>query len=347
MLRIIMGMVMSINANVGVANEPSRVANPIVKGVHYIGATVSNLNNSRDIYQASADLQPVTSAKVENDPWLDRLAGRSGVKVSTQLMKSVNAQLNLMQFARPSAEAKQYSAVAVAGPGIAHVCYHIAKSTGAYEKFLQLGATVMGARDMVKFNEEGPMSYAYVKDKDGLILEIEQVDVEALNPEKSLKHDYRIRHIALSTPNIDKAVAFYSTLLETTNPSRAGDLTPHSGEKFDQVTGLTGTAIEMVWFQIRNLELEIVQYHSYKTELPSKPRPIDAIGYNAIVFDVTDLTAAKKKLLEAGGTLVKTPKNVMDKSIFYGRDLDGNLLGFQILANDSPYSSQNFEDNGI
>ena len=120
-----------------------------------------------------------------------------------------------------------------------------------------------------------------------------------------------------------------------------------SGEMVDDVSGIPGAKIEMAWFQLRNLELEIIQYHEPETPPLSEPRPFDALGYNMIVFDVTDLTAAREKLIAAGGEVVLETQSLQGGQIFFGRDPDGNLIGFQTLPADSPYSSKQFKDNGL
>lgn len=65
-----------------------------------------------------------------------------------------------------------------------------------------------------------------------------------------------------------------------------------------------------------------------------------------IVFDVTYLTAAKEKLIAAGGTIESATHLLDGGEIFFGRDPDHNLLGFQRLNESSLYSAKNFKDDG-
>jgi hypothetical protein len=65
-----------------------------------------------------------------------------------------------------------------------------------------------------------------------------------------------------------------------------------------------------------------------------------------IVFDVNDLVAAEAKFVAAGGTLETLDPSLDDDTIFFGRDPDGNLLGFQDVPDSSVFSSQNFVNNG-
>jgi hypothetical protein len=52
-------------------------------------------------------------------------------------------------------------------------------------------------------------------------------------------------------------------------------------------------------------------------------------------------------LLNAGGKLEMDTQSIEDSDMFFGRDPDGNLLGFQRSAENSLYSAKNFANNGI
>ena len=66
-----------------------------------------------------------------------------------------------------------------------------------------------------------------------------------------------------------------------------------------------------------------------------------------IVFDVSDLAVARASLLAAGGEVVSEVAQMDAGEIFFGRDPDGNLLGFQVTSPDAVVSSQNFDGNGL
>lgn len=329
------------------AVDPDRQTK-IIRGVNYVGVSVSNLERAVALYAEAGDLKPVKSGSLENSDAIDALAGRSGAVAKTQLMKSVNGQLQFMQFANPSAEARAASATPVNGPGIAHVCYQVDKQTGAYERFLSGGAKPIGNPELVQLNPDRPVEYGYIKDQDSIVVEIEHVDISKLNLPEPPKNKYRLRHVALATPDIDRIVDFYSVLLEDDNPRRFGWWSfGLSGEVFDQVSGFKDTEIKMAWFQIRNMELEIGEYLNPAVKGHERPKPIDALGYNMIVFDVSDIELARQKFLEAGGT-IETSIEAMDGGhIVFGRDPDGNIVGLQVTPPGAAVSAQNFEDNGI
>lgn len=318
----------------------------IIQGVNYIGASVKDIDQSASLYLDAVDLQPVDQSVISENPLFDTLAGRTGVLAQTQLMRSINAQVRFMQFANPSKEALATPHMDVQGPGIAHVCYQVNHNTEAYQKFLAGGAKYIGDKEMVQINPKNPVYYAYARDHSGLIAEIEHVDVSKLNLPKPPEHKYRIRHVSLATPNIDRIVDFYTTFLNQPSPRRVGEWFPLGNDDTTKVSGLPGSKLEMAWFQVRNLELEIFQYHSHPTKDLVKPRPLDALGYNMIVFDVSDMDAARKRLVDAGGTVVTEAGPMDGGQIMFGRDPDGNLLGLQTSAPDAVVSSKNFKNNG-
>lgn len=323
--------------------QPSRPDDAVVSGVNYVGLTVADINRAEEFYSGVANVSKVDASEFASKPIFDMLAGRAGVKVATSLMRSSNAQIRLMQFEQPSAAAKAANNVKVYGPGIAHMAFQVAKTTNTYKRFLNAGGTHIGHPD-IQLNTRTKVAYAYAYDLDNTIIEIEEIDVEALDLPEPPKNEYRIRHISLATPDIERAADFYATLLQVTNGRRAGPLT---GEAAVNVTGEKGAEMEFAWFQVRNLELEIIQYVSHPTERAKMPRPVDASGFNMIVFDVTDMAALRARFVAAGGTIVLENKTLDGSDILFGRDLDGNLLGFQKLPQTSVLSAKNFADNGL
>jgi len=329
-----------------VSTKPLDRAWAVIDGVNFVGMTVSDIESSAALYSSAADLSAVASDGIGNELSI-ALKIDDSINIKSRLMRSVNTQLLFMQFNSEQGDALQQSPVPVNGPGIAHVCYQVNAVTGSYQKFLKGGASTMGNPEMVKLNPKNPVSYAYAKDPDGIMFEVEHVDVAALNLPEPPKNDYRIRHVSISTTDMDRIVKFYSVLLEEPNPRRAGRFFGFSNEKIDMVSGLDESKIKMSWFQVRNLEFEIIEYVSHPTEVPAEPRPLDALGYNMIVFDVKDINKARSLFEKAGGKIVSDIVPMLGGNIVFGRDPDGNLIGLQKVVSTSVVSSKNFSGNGI
>ncbi len=332
----------------GVSTKPLDREWAVIDGVNFVGMTVSDLEASTAMYAAAANLADAADDQTANQNALPQnlLIGEA-ITTASRLMKSVNAQLLFMQFPPNGDATPQQSPVAVNGPGIAHVCYQANEKTRAYEKFLEAGSSTIGDPSMVQLNPKNPVKYAYAKDPDGIMFEVEHVDVEALDLAEPPKNDYRIRHVSLSTPDMDRIVKFYSILLEEPKPRRAGRIFGFSSKKIDQVSGLDESKIKMTWFQVRNLELEIIQYLSHPTEIPQEPRPVNALGYNMIVFDVKDLEKARSLFEKAGGEIISDVAPAIGGNVVFGRDPDGNLIGLQKVSSTNVISSKNFSGNGI
>lgn len=328
--------------------DASRPIDATIRGVAYIGMSVTDIEATTEFYRQGVDLEPIADDAVINPTLFGLLSGEDAAKLTTRLLRSSNAQLQLMQFSPPSRAAVASRQLAVYGPGIAHVCYQVDQATNAYQKFLAAGAQTIGAREMVQLSARNPVRYAYARDPDNIMFEVEHVDISALELDTPPENQYRIRHVSLATTNMERAIGFYKVLLDATKTRRAGHkLFSLKGEKLDQVAGLENAEIEMAWFQIRNLELELIEYHSHRSDTQNELRPVDALGYNMIVFDVNDTASARAKLISAGGKVVTEVEKSERGEVFFGRDLDGNLLGFQKVADESILSSQNFKNNGL
>ncbi|MEO0467137.1 MAG: VOC family protein [Pseudomonadota bacterium] len=315
----------------------------VVKGVNFVGIAVADLDAATEFYQAGTDLEIVDEASVTGSSALDTLARRTGVAVETRMLRTVNAQINLMSFAEPT---EDWEAVPVQGPGIMHVCFQVDQNTQSYQKFLAAGGEFLGEEELVQLNPRNPVYYGYFEDLDGSIIEIEHVDIEALNLDSPPPHQYRMRHFAFTTPDVDRLAAFYSVLLEQPDPRRVGGRNGFASERVDAITGLKGSTIRMAWFQVRNLELEITSLVSHPTTLPEPKRPVDAPGLNMVVFDVDDLDAAVELFQTAGGTIETDVEDFHGAPTVFGRDPDGNIIGLQAAATDAVVSSRNFSGNG-
>ncbi len=320
----------------------------IILGVNFVGLFVEDLDAAEAYYANSVGTQAVEATDLLPEGFLSQLAMPQDpdAAIGSRLIRSSNAQLLLMRSTNRSEAGAAATAVPVNGTGIAHVCFQVARETDAHARMLAAGGTPVGADDLVHLNPQNPVYYGYVADPQGIITEIEEVDVAALDLPEPSKNEYRIRHVSLATPDLDAMIAFYSAFLGGQEPRHVGWLSQVSGENVDKVSGLDGSKLEMAWFQIRNLELEIFQYHSHLPNPLTQPRPLDAPGYNMIVLDVSDLDLARQRLVDAGGEIVGEQEGFASGEAIFGRDPDGNLLVLHTVAGTSPYSAKNFADNG-
>ena len=328
--------------------QPDQELDDLIVGVHYVGIVVPDVESSASYYEAAFDVERMGVDEFDLGGVPTALAPDSAESTRSLLLRSANAQVRLMSF-----EGADYTppadqiAVPVQGPGIMHVCFQAIEEVNAYARAIAAGASTIGNPEPVTLNPRNPVKYGYITDASGIVTEVEEVDVSQLDLPEPPKNSIRMRHVAFATPDVERMASFWSAFLGGQEPRRIGSWMSISGENIDAVSGIPGSEIEMAWFQLRNLEIEIAQYHSHPTELPSRPRPLDAPGYNMVVFDVTDLAAARQRVLDAGGTLIDGEGSLDGAEIIFGRDPDGNLIGLQSLPESSIYSAKNFADQGI
>ena len=308
----------------------------LFEGISFIGMTVSDPDHSAEVYGAAFGVE--RHSHDHNDLTALLIAasqpGEKTVLVDSAL-KTTNTQLLMF---RPSGDAEG-AALPVNGPGIAHVCFQVGEDLNAYQRFLEAGATVIGDPEMVKLSPINPVRYAYVHDPDGMVIEIEHVNMAIAGLFQEFEVDRRIRHVSLATGDIDRLMKFYQTLLFVEKPRRSPKLV---SEKMDRISGLPGSELYMGWMHIGNVELEFVQYLSHPVTTDPKPRPMSVLGYNLIMLDVNDLEKARARFVAAGGKIVSNDLNVAGSRVVLGRDPDQNLIGMGQFGSDSALDSAKF-----
>jgi len=145
-----------------------------------------------------------------------------------------------------------------------------------------------------------------------------------------------VHHTAISTGNIERALAFYRDLLGL--PVVFEFAWPAGTETADQITGLHDSSARAVMLRAGNAYIELFQYAS-PTPRPSDPRrPVSDHGITHICLDVQDVDAEYARLSAAGMRFHCPPQNIGSAiRTTYGRDPDGNVLELQeVLDSGSP-----------
>lgn len=302
---------------------------PLVKGISYIGISVSDIDRTAAYFKDAGGLLEVDHSDLHGAA-LDRIAGKD-VSARTRTLRSNSGQIRLMQFERPSAAARAAGIVPVQGPGITHVCFQSPDNKPIFPKFVAAGAKPLSRTgDLVQLRPDVPVKYAYLRDWDATMIEIEQLLLE------NLAFDHRMRHVAIAAVDIDRTVAFFTKVLGKAPRERRSNLV---NKTLDTTANLDDLKLDVAWFQVGNLELEIWQYLNPAPKPASKARPLEALGHNMIVFEVSDPAAALMKLQEAGGVRVSAPSSMDGGEIAFGRDPDGNLIGlFRPGSDSSPFA---------
>ena len=145
-----------------------------------------------------------------------------------------------------------------------------------------------------------------------------------------------VHHTAISTPDLDRALAFYRDLLGFRVVFEFA--WPAGTDAADRITGLKGSSARAAMLQAGNAHIELFQYESPKPHPGDPRRPVSDHGITHICLDVTDLDVEYERLAAAGMTFHCPPQRLgTDVKTTYGRDPDGNVIELQeILSADSP-----------
>lgn len=143
-----------------------------------------------------------------------------------------------------------------------------------------------------------------------------------------------LHHTAISTPDLDRAVAFYCGVLGF--QQRAAAAWDVGTAEADRIVGLRDSAARVVMLWAGNTHLEIFEYRSPDP----RPRPADARvcdhGVTHICLDVTDIEDEYRRLTAAGMTFNGPPQSIFGVRSIYGADPDGNVIELQEVVDNAP-----------
>ena len=140
-----------------------------------------------------------------------------------------------------------------------------------------------------------------------------------------------IHHTGISTPNLERAIEFYSGLLGFKVIHR---FEWEAGAKhFDDITGLKNSAARAVFLLQDNAFIEIFEYLA-PTPAPAQPdRPVCDYGVTHVALIVDDVQAEYDRLKALGVPFHAPPRE--DFRAVYGRDPDGNVFELMEVSADS------------
>ena len=133
-----------------------------------------------------------------------------------------------------------------------------------------------------------------------------------------------IHHVAISVPDLDKAVEFYHGTLgfkKIFANSWNGDR-----EEADQVIGLDRTSAKVQMLKAGSAYLELWEYIEPKPEEQKKDYSPADHGIAHIALQVTDINDEFERLQTSGMTFHQQPVDLGNSSAIYGRDPFGNII---------------------
>ena len=280
-------------------------------GIHHIGMSVSDLQASLEFYTRALGISAEQLMTVQQDNGVSAYGSSS----KSARLTFPNGYLKVSEYDRshlPSA-----TVVPVMGPGITHVCYQSPTQENIYQRLMDSGATpVSRGTEPVHLLGQG-VYYAYARDRDGIMYETGHLD------RSPFEGPIWFSHVALVSPDLDRLVEFYGLLLNA-EPNRRTNRA--SGPTFDEVADYDDVMIRAAWFDIGNMILEMWQFVNPVTPEAKQNPAFEALGYNKVAFEVSDLEKEVERLSDQGIEFL-APLGMSDDGLEVClRDPDGNLI---------------------
>lgn len=141
-----------------------------------------------------------------------------------------------------------------------------------------------------------------------------------------------IHHIAVSTPNLDRIVAFYRDVIGAEVVYEGG--WEQGSDVIDGIVGLKGSAAKQAMLKMGNAYLEFFEYVSPAGATKDPGYGVNDHGYTHFALDVQDIDAEYERLSANGMTFHCAPPAFEGRPVraTYGRDPDGNVIEIQQIS---------------
>lgn len=300
-----------------------------IKGLRHIGITVSDIDDTVAFYSSAVPYEIVDRRRIPASAFPAEIMTKRSGEVELAVIRTPTIFIQLLDM-DPDSKAAAVRRPVI-GPGYTHICFQSPSTAPKYERFKAIGLDMLS-------RGEGPVdlggygvTYAYGFDPDGTMIEMEHLTPELIAAQGDLgrkrsEHPAWPTHIANVPGDKARMVKFYTAVLGY-GPRR--EMPPTKRATFDDVVDIDDIEISASWFEVGNFELEFWHYHQPKTPLVYAMRMLDTIGYNSIVFEVTDLSGTIARLETDGVEFAGATFELDGWKVRYARDPEGNLLAFQ------------------
>jgi catechol 2,3-dioxygenase-like lactoylglutathione lyase family enzyme len=133
-----------------------------------------------------------------------------------------------------------------------------------------------------------------------------------------------IHHTAISVPDIDAAVAFYSGVLGF-EIVESGEWEP-GNPIIDGIVGLKDSCAKQRMLKAPNAFLELFEYTAPAPQAQDSKRGVNEQGYTHFCLQVEDIHGEYERLQKAGMTFHAPPQDLNGAIATYGRDPFGNVI---------------------
>jgi catechol 2,3-dioxygenase-like lactoylglutathione lyase family enzyme len=142
----------------------------MLKNVHHMSFTVSDLNRSLAFYRDRLGMEVVVERDVQTG-YMKDLMGFSPLHLRLVFLRLGDTLLELIQYLNPKGTAVDTTKN---NPGIAHICFLVDDIHAAYEHLVSEGVRVQSEPVAITFGPNKGGFALYVFDPDGIPLELLQ-----------------------------------------------------------------------------------------------------------------------------------------------------------------------------
>lgn len=315
-------------------------------GFNHIGISVQNLDKILPFYLKATGLEVVKREKISHSKNADLLFGVEGIAYETVTLKAPNMLLELTEFSNQ--KATKSTKMPPEGPGMTHTCYQSPAWNAGYDKFLEADADLLSRGDKpVDLGGYG-VTYAYVYDLEGNMIEVEQLDRAVLkrNDVDSIwlkNNPMWMTQVALISPNLDGLTDFYQKVLDIP-PYRKGEYGHENSRRFDDIVDMDDFEFKAAWFRMDrgSKMLELMQYvHPVATPNTTTIKSPTDLGYSFSI-EVEDIQAEYSRLKDLGVKFLSEPLILGEFWMVFANDVDGNVFSLrQATSSASIYAIKN------
>jgi catechol 2,3-dioxygenase-like lactoylglutathione lyase family enzyme len=141
-----------------------------ITGIHHVGLTVGSLDRSLAFYKEMFGLEPEFVARGEGDE-LSRAVGVPCAKLTFAFLRAGNGSVELIEYGNERRTSYDSRNCDVGAP---HLCFGVPDVDAAYQELKDKGADFYSAPLRITDGPLAGCAFAYLRDPDGLTLEIFQ-----------------------------------------------------------------------------------------------------------------------------------------------------------------------------
>ena len=141
-----------------------------VEGVHHVGITVRDMRRSFEWYSRMFGFTP-GPVNHGSGPELERGVQVEGAELSFAMIRVGNVNIEFLEYHRP--EGRDWDR-ANGDVGSSHICFVVDDMQRAYDELIERGAVFNGPPTTITEGDLAGSQWAYLRDPDGIQLEIWQ-----------------------------------------------------------------------------------------------------------------------------------------------------------------------------